>query len=291
MGSAFNLNQFAIITCSYSPDFHRCQRLCESIDKWVQPEIEHVLIVPKRDLNLFKALSSERRKVVSVESIVPGRYIQLPFTNKWWLDSRGWPVRGWIMQQITKLSACHATTAEHLLYADSDIQFIAPLKIEALIHDGKLRLHRIPNAMDHGLHLTWHKVASRLLGVEEKYSGADYIGQLISWRSSILKKLQSHIEATTQKKWNLAVGQELRFSEYILYGTYVDRVLEDQTQHFPTDKDLSYCCWDEKDVDNLTNGTKPLSDEVCVLFQSNLDLTSAQEEQLLNTLLTKKPTV
>lgn len=291
MGSLTNLNQLAIITCSYRPDFERCQRLCTSIDKWVQPEIEHILIVPKRDLSLFKVLSSDRRKIVSVESVVPSRYIQLPFTNKWWLDGRGWPVRGWIMQQITKLSACYATAAEHLLYADSDIQFIAPLKIEALINNEKLRLHRIPNAMDHGLHLTWHKVASRLLGIKEQYSGADYIGQLISWRSSTLKKLHDHIEATTQKKWNLAVGQELRFSEYILYGTYVDRVLEDQSQHFPTDRDLSYCCWDEKDVDNLTNGAKPLSDEVCVLFQSNLDLTSAQEEQLLHTLLTSKPTV
>ena len=195
------------------------------------------------------------------------------------------------MQQITKLSACHATTAEHLLYADSDIQFIAPLKIDALIKNETLRLHRIPDAMDHGIHLTWHKVASRLLGLEEQYSGADYIGQLISWRSSILRKLHEHIELTTHKKWNHAVGQELRFSEYILYGTYVDRVLEDPSQHFPTNKDLSYCCWDDKDVENLTNGTKPLSDEVCVLFQSNLDLTSAQEEQLLNTLLNNKPIV
>ena len=291
MGSAFNLNQFAIITCSYRPDFHRCQRLCASIDKWVQPEIEHVLIVPKRDLNLFKALSSERRKVVSVESIVPGRYTQLPFTNKWWLDSRGWPVRGWIMQQITKLSACHATNAEHLLYADSDIQFIAPLKIEALIKGDALRLHRIPYAMDHGIHLTWHKVASRLLGLEQKYSGADYIGQLISWRSSILKRLHKHIEATTHKKWNHAVGQELRFSEYILYGTFIDRFLNDQSLHFSTDKDLSYCCWDDIDVENLTNGSKPLRDEVCVLFQSNLDLTPKQEERLLGKLLSNKPIV
>ena len=119
-------NELALVSCSYAPDFHRCYRLCQSVDRWVSGEIAHRVIVPHKDLALFRPLENSRRSVLAVEDVVPAPFWQVPKTRRWWLDQFGWPVRGWIMQQVTKLSANNATCAEHIVFADSDLVFVRP---------------------------------------------------------------------------------------------------------------------------------------------------------------------
>lgn len=275
-------NTVALFTCSYGPDFGRCERLCGSIDKQIDADIEHIVVVPKRDLPTFQKLASARRRIISTESLIPGRYVQLPFINKWWLDSRGWPVRGWIMQQITKLSACFATDAKVIMHVDSDIQFIRPLNKERLYTEGKARINRRPGQKQEGEHLNWHRVASELLGIEPEYSGADYIGPLTTWRNDDLRSLLKHIETISRDKWYFAVGHKLRFSEYILYGQYVDRVLDDDSKYFETDKYHCYCVWYEEDMQALISGEQSIDpDDIAILIQSNLSLPFGFEEAFL----------
>ncbi|WP_439105573.1 hypothetical protein [Congregibacter sp.] len=90
--------ELSMITCSYAPDFNRCERLCLSVDRWVSDEIIHWLVVPKRDLALFKALSNNRRNVVAVEDVVPGRYP--PVTNG-----------GWTIATLEQLPKCPRVTS------------------------------------------------------------------------------------------------------------------------------------------------------------------------------------
>ena len=93
-----------IITCSYRPDLERCRRLCESVERFVSRDVFHTLIVPQRDLALFAPLANGRRRVLAVQQVLPGNFRQLPLGEKWWMDSHGWPVRGWVLQQLVKLS-------------------------------------------------------------------------------------------------------------------------------------------------------------------------------------------
>jgi hypothetical protein len=269
----------AIVTCSYGPDWHRCARLCASVDQHVPSGVEHLLVVPRRDRARFEALENSRRRVLTVESIVPGRFVQVPGSNRWWMDARGWPVRGWIMQQITKLSANHATDAEVIVFADSDLQFLRPLRHDDLFRDGRLRLHRIPGAKNTGEHLEWHKRAGRLLGVTPRYFGADYVGQLISWRRSNLIALHQHLEEHQGQPWYRGIARSLRFSEYILYGAFIDGILsQDRSGHFGSADDLCHCCWFEEDVHALTSGKEQIrSDALALLLQSNLELAENEE--------------
>jgi hypothetical protein len=281
--NAIQQSAIALITCSYGPDLHRCRRLCRSIDRWVSTEIEHVVIVPARDLEEFKVLESARRSVVTVEDTVPGSFYQLPMSERWWLDSAGWPVRGWIMQQITKLSANFATDREVIVFADSDLQFIRPLNPQQLLRNGALRLHRIPGAKDDGRHLHWHRRAGALLGLPRRYCGADYVGQLISWRRSNLEHMQQHIETVSGRPWYRGVARSLHVSEYVLYGAFVDGVLGPQHNgHFGTAEDLCHCCWFRDEAVALASGREPLSENsVAVLLQSNLGLSQAAEAEIL----------
>lgn len=272
-------DRLSIITCSFGPDFERCRRLCESVDRFVPVHIGHTLVVPHRDLEAFGALANDRRTVRSTESVLPGRYRQVSGTQRWWLDNQGWPVRGWILQQLTKMSADRITDAENLLFADSDTQFIRRFDESAVWRDGRLRLHRVPGAMHSGVHLTWHERAGALLGTPKAYAGADYVGQLITWRRQHLIGMKRRIESVTGKPWYQAVGRSLSVSEYILYGVYVDRVVSSADDaHFPAEDDLCHCCWFPEDAHALAQGLDRIGTRaVALLFQSNLRLNAQQE--------------
>ncbi len=277
-------NEIALITCSYGPDFQRCQRMCRSVDRWVSGDITHRLILPARDLARFRSLENSRRSIVTVEDVVPGPFWQLPVTQRWWLDEHAWPVRGWIMQQITKLSANFSSCAEHLVFVDSDLQFIAPFTSDTVIKSGQLRLHRIPGAKNTGQHLGWHHRAADLLNVPRQYFGADYIGQLISWRRSHLEGLQAHLEYIHERPWYRGVARSLQVSEYILYGAYIESVVGlANSGHFASADDLCHCCWFINEAEALAAGRcVPNEQAVAVLLQSNLGLSDDEERHILH---------
>jgi hypothetical protein len=270
----------AIVTCSYGPDAQRCKRLCASVDRFVDPQIKHHLIVPKRDLHLFASSASERREIHTVESVLHRRFRQAPIGNKWWLYKGLMPVRGWILQQITKLAADQVTPAEYIVFADSDLQFTQQFDPSRIIADGHLRLHAIAGDMDTGRHLNWHHRAAHLLGVAPRYFDNDYVGQLISWRRSTLQRLKAHLQKQSGKRWDHVLATTLDFSEYILYGVFAQHVLgASEAGHFITDDPMCHCFWDTNDVANA--GTKITADAIAIHIQSNLKLSMREEQALL----------
>lgn len=278
-----NPESLEIITCSYRPDLERCRRLCDSIDRHMPQEIRHVLVVPGRDLAQFAPLASTRRVVAAAEDILPRRFLQIPRAEKLWIDRLGWPIRGWILQQLIKLSANRATSAELIMFADSDLQFVRDFDVSHVYRDGRLRLHRIPGAMNEGRHRRWHRRAGTLLGVPSGYFGSDYIGQLITWRRSQLLGLQQHISEVHDRPWHVTVSRSLDFSEYILYGSYVEHIAGHAAHgHYYEQQDLCHCCWFNEQADDLLSGEQRLASQaVALLIQSNLGLDSAQEAAVL----------
>jgi len=272
--SAVDLNgQVAMVICSYRPDYERCVRLCASLDESVSPEVSQTIIVPDRDSKQFAQLASASRKVVSTEDILPARFIHLPLLKKWWLDNALWPVRGWMMQQVTKMCADVVTERENIIFVDSDIEFIKPLQQERFFSEGALRLHRKPLHRSDGVHLQWHHAAGELLGLEPGYFGSDYIGPLATWKRSNLIQLKHHIEDVRQRPWHESVGRRVTVSEYTLYGVFVEHVLGiEKSGHFPNADDVCHCLWFEDDTEKFLTEFDYADSPQAVLLQSNIGL-------------------
>jgi len=182
----------------------------------------------------------------------------LPLARKMWLSPDGWPVRGWIMQQITKLSASFAVNTELILFADSDLKFIRFLNDALFYRDELLRLHRVPGALHDRVHRDWHRGAAQLLGSKSRDFGSDYVGQLITWRRSNLQALHRHLE--------------------LIHGV----LGIDHSGHFYCSDDICHCCWFTADAEMLRNGAAVISGRAqAVLLQSNLGLRAEHEAELL----------
>jgi hypothetical protein len=287
-----------LITISYRGDLELAQDLCASIDRFADPEIEHVLVVPRSDLSLFSPLATGNRRLIPVEDVLPSGYTRLPLPHRislgdfsrrireiWWGPTG--LVRGWIVQQILKLSTPAITDREVIVFADSDIVLVRPLLANSFTDEASVRLYRVPGATeDSAMHQQWHIVSARLLGLTSKqYFGADYIGNLISWRRDVILQLQDRLAEVGGKRWDKVVAQQRAFSEYILYGIFAEHVLPLQfSGHFLTRQDLAHAGWHYElntsaGIDEFVDGFRP--HHVAVAIQSTEDFTLDERRVLI----------
>jgi len=128
-----------------------------------------------------------------------------------------------------------------MIFVDSDNFFIRPFSFESFIRDGKLRLFRVPGEDNKEQIHRWYRTASVLLGLPlTDYFGARYIGNIITWRRSNVLALHDHIESVCDRPWTEAVCSCLHFSEWILYGVFVDQILKERAGHYADDTNI--CC-------------------------------------------------
>ncbi len=286
--------EVSLITPSYAPDFERCKMLCESIDKYVSDYKKHIIIVDKSDYELFKTLESDKTDIVVKETILPSWLIKMPFTKKWWLNLKGLPVRGWILQQIVKLSVHEFVDSDAYLFADSDVTFIRPFSASSIIQGDKVRLCSMPRKIDDysdKRKQAWHEHAAQLSGL--KNTGQltrDYISQLVCWRRDTLQKLTQQIEKNSKKPWKHALANTLDFSEYILYGIFAEHVMAGQSGHYKDAHELCYCSWHHpiKNIDELSHFLENIPQVyTSVLIQSNLSIDTNDYKKLLINAQTK----
>lgn len=275
--------QLALVTCSYRPDFERCARLCASMDTFIGPETAQFIIVPDRDKKVFTQLGSRNRTIISTQDVLPARFIHLPLLKKWWLDNAMWPIRGWMMQQVTKLCADVVTEREKIIFVDSDIEFIRPLQHGRFVSDDALRLLRKPMEKNDGIHLKWHHASAELLGLNPRYFGSDYIGPLATWRRSNLVQLKQHIENCLDRPWFEAVGRRMTVSEYTLYGVFVEHVLGiENSGHFQDAEDLCHCLWFEDETEKFLTDFSYNNSPQAVLVQSNIGMEQSDVNALMS---------
>jgi hypothetical protein len=214
-----------IITFSDRTALDQCRRLCESVDRYVPAGIVHRVVVPEEDFCEFALLQSDRRTVVTTRGALSGRYRLLPGEEPSWVDIDGCPVLANVMDTLFKLSATNVTDAELLLFADTDQQFMEAFDLGGVYRHGRLRLHRVHGASSEARDGRRQRRAGALLGIDRNDFGADYSGQLITWRRSQLLGLQDHISAVHGVPWHIAVSRSLDFSEHALYGGYIEHVV------------------------------------------------------------------
>lgn len=219
-----------IITPSYAPDLELCADLNASVMRYCDDAVVHHIVVPSRDMTKFLPLANPRTRIHSVDEFLPRSLRQIPGMNLW-LNIRHPlpPVRGWIAQQIVKLSAAASIKTDIALLVDSDVALIRPVSSLIYAPDGELELFRVTDGVDDSLprHRLWHDAARRLLGLPATHAHLlpDYICCPCPWSPLIVRAMFARIEQVTGLHWATAVGKELHFSEMILYGVYVEEIL------------------------------------------------------------------
>lgn len=245
------MTEYAIITPSYAPDVHLFRELHQSVLE--NTDAPHYVVVPDRDSKLFEDVGGNRLRVLGVSEILPRRVKALPGANGW-LNLRHPipPIRGWMMQQIVKLSAPDWADADILVFADSDVELIRPLEPSVLRKAGILRFYRNSIEVDAALprHVQWHEVARSLLGLGPGSQPLrDYISAFNVWDPKLVVSLRSQMQEVAERSWIDVVGSKLHFSEYILYGVYVDEVLGAPSNSNCSHTTLCHSYWDPRPMD------------------------------------------
>jgi hypothetical protein len=247
--------RMAVITPSFAPDFQMCADLNRSVLACSPETIHHHIIVPRSDLGLFRQLAGPRTRIRCESDLLPRSFIPVPFGKKKYTINLGRPfppVRGWILQQVIKLAAVAACDDDLVLLVDSDIEFVRPFDAETFVRNGVVRFYGKPHEIDERLprHMIWHRVARSLLGLPAaKPPYTDYISSLLAWDPAIVRRMLERVTVTAGCPWTTAIARQLHFSEWTLYGVFVDEALGAPANSFGSDDPLCLAYW----------GTVPLS--------------------------------
>jgi hypothetical protein len=238
----------AVITTSFAPDFELCVRLNRSVLENSPDAVQHHIIVPRSDLKLFGRLAGQRSHIHCEVDFLPRTFVPVPLINfKINLRRPFPPVRGWIQQQVIKLAAVSASEDDAVLIADSDVEFFRWFSAETFVRDGKVRFFCNPKRIDERLprHVIWHRVARALLGLppaDPPYP--DYISSLLVWDPAVVRQMLARITTTTGRVWSTAIAGQRHFSEFVLYGVFVDNVLGAPANLFASDDPLCLSYWE-----------------------------------------------
>ena len=271
----------AFVTKTYTPDLERCELLCRSI-ALLAPGAAHWLIVDSRDREAFRGLESTTTRLVTTEELLPRRvwrFLVPGAARNVWVDSRGIPMRGWIVQQLAKLAIALVAPEDILVHADSDIALIRPFNADKVTcDDGSVPLFRVPGGVDERLpsHIRWHRSAERLLGVPPRpLPLPDYIGGLVPWRRDVVISLLERIEDQSGRHWMPTLARARHFSEYVLYGRFVDDVLERPLGTTASSDSLCRCYWESvpltnADLETFIDGASPSEVSVMVSAKAGM---------------------
>ena len=253
---------FALATPSYRGDLERCRLLCASIDRFVTGHAVHYLLVEDRDAPLFRDLEGPRRRILTESQLLPAWLKSVPDPlsfgrRRVWTGigalARGLPpLRGWHAQQLRKFAVAKTSGEDVILFADSDTLFVRPFDLASLEQAGKIRLYSKPGAITADMrerHVPWCENAATLLGLgEPSFPCPDYIN-MVSWRRAVVLDLLDHVERLSGRDWVSAIARQRRFSEYVIYGYYVERVLGlEAARHWAEPRELCKYYWFSEDA-------------------------------------------
>ncbi|KJC44835.1 hypothetical protein UP09_14410 [Bradyrhizobium sp. LTSP885] len=247
------MNPVALMTPTYGRDLEICTLLCESVDRHVTSFSKHYLLVPDCDLSLFAPLASERRIIIPASSFLPDwlrplpRMIQRKRRQFWW-SLRAKPVNGWHVQQILKIAATMALPYERVCILDSDIVFFRDIDLAQFEYPNTIPLLKMNDAVtaDQPRHSRWLETSHQLLGLPTPpFPAPDFIGHIIFWDKQTTRALAERIEAVTGISWIEALCKTREFSEYLLYGFFVENDAASALRHTVVPKTQCISYWDD----------------------------------------------
>jgi hypothetical protein len=247
------MTRMSIITKSFSSDFDLCANLHQSLLDYAPRSINYDIIVPRRDLWQFNQLACPRTNIRCMADLLPRSFLPVRYSD-FTINLRQPipPVRGWILQQVVKLAAIAASTDDIVLVVDSDVEFVRPFGAGTFVRDGAVRFYRKPDEIGdgHPRHVIWHRVARELLGLPPaKPPYPDYISAMVACDPAIVRKMLARVAATTGLPWATAIARQLHFSEWTLYGVFVDHFMGARATAFASEQPLCLAYYDRTPLD------------------------------------------
>ncbi|MFL6792621.1 MAG: DUF6492 family protein [Bradyrhizobium sp.] len=247
------MHRVALLTPTYGRDLELCTLLCESVDRHVVSFSKHYLLVPDCDVPLFAPLASERRIVIPASSFLPDwlrplpRVVQRKRRQFWW-SLRAKPVSGWHVQQLLKIAATISLPYQRYCILDSDVVFFRDFDLARYEYPNSIPLLTIANEVtaEQPRHSRWVDTSHQLLGLPTPpFPAPDFIGHIIFWDKQTTQEVTSRIEAVTGFDWIEALCRTREFSEYMLYGYFVQNDPASSLRHsvVPGTPCVSY--WDD----------------------------------------------
>jgi hypothetical protein len=293
----------AVITPSYRNDWQLFKDLHESVLVHTPDSVRHYVIVPNADVPLFSEVAGPRCVIISEESLYPRHFRPVSATvNRVMgllplvpshariaainLKRPFHPIRGWIIQQAIKMEMCRRMDAEVLLLLDSDVVLIRKITATTLKLKGRPRFYRLPGAVDARLpqHVQYHAISRKLLGLSPpRFPAPDYVSSFCVWDPLVLRAMLDRIEHATGQYWMDAITAQPTFSEWTLYGVFVDEFVNDVAD-IATESSLCHSYWDpipmsEEHVGEFLANTRP--DDVAILIQSKSKTTMGVRRAVL----------
>jgi len=247
----------ALLTPSYRRDMALCELLCESIDRHACSFSKHYLLVPDSDLALFSRFEGPRRTVLPASQFLPAWLRPLPAIIRrqrrqhWW-SLRARPVNGWHIQQILKIAAVAALPHSRYCILDSDVVLFRNLDLTRFEYPQRLPLLTVPNGVTsgHARHVRWVETTHQLLGLPTpSLPASDFIGHIIFWDQPAIRAMIRKIETVTGRGWIEALCRTREFSEYMLYGYFVQNEMALSDMHVPTARTGCISYWDQFKLD------------------------------------------
>lgn len=250
-------NSVALLTPTYERDLSLCALLCESVDHHARSFSKHYLLVPDSDLALFSRFEGPQRTVLPASQFLPRWLRPLPAIIRrqrrqhWW-SLRARPVSGWHIQQILKIASAATLPHSRFCILDSDVVLFRDFDLARFQVPQPLPLYWAPKGItsDHVRHARWIETTHRLLGLTApSLPAADFIGHIIFWDQPAVRRMIRKIESTTRRDWIEALCRTREFSEYLLYGYFVQNEADLFAMHAPSLQTGCISYWDEFKLD------------------------------------------
>ena len=247
------MSPVALLTPTYGRDLEQCTLLCESVDRHVTSFSKHYLLVPDCDMPLFAHFESERRTVIPASEFLPDwlkplpRIIQRKRRQYWW-SVRTKPVSGWHVQQFLKIAATISLPYERYCILDSDIVFFRDFDLSRFECPNPIPLLTMPGVVtaEQFRHSRWVDTSHQLIGVPTPpLPASDFIGHIIFWDRRTTMAMVSQIEAVTNVGWIEALCQTREFSEYMLYGYFVENNARFARDHVACSETQCVSYWEQ----------------------------------------------
>ncbi len=271
------IKSVALVTPSHRGDIERFALLCDSIDRYVTGHQRHYVIVNDDDMTLFARFDHGSRVLLPSSQFLPSWIKPLPsFVSRngrriWW-SFRSAPLHGWHVQQLLKISSVLTLPYQRYCIVDSDNVFFRPFDIAAYAGNESVPLYVDRHAIraEAPLHSVWIRNCNRLLGIKPTaFPADDFIGNLIVWDKSTLRALTMKIEQVTKVGWMASLCKTRAFSEYLLYGHFVEQTPAHQAAHRLTADSPVACYWDGDPLDShalwaMISRSSPATVALCI---------------------------
>ena len=163
----------------------------------------------------------------------------------WWSHDTGLSL-GWHLQQMIKIGIAAHVSEDGLAYCDSDTFFLRPFDVGSLTRQGQFRLfHDAGRAsLDAIANPSYTKASLEMLNVANAAGTYhSYIDNFVTWHRPTVLAMCDYLARNFNGKWHRALRHRIQFSEYILYGLFVDEVQQTNPHHYVDNLSLCRTQW------------------------------------------------